>query len=581
MLKKIIFTSFMLFVLFTTKCANASDGGLDVARVTGPNQITVTYIHTIIGSTVDSYSNLGGDLTGHNIISASEYMNGGEDNIVLTFDGAPVAKDATGTIDIADTVIYDEMGHFLGENGVVVQDGQQPYLASVSLNDFDHSGTLNTGDLFNFYFNEAMDTSTITAYNVDAQLSLNNDHSFGTTANGLIVAWSPDGKILTVTLGSDNTVTSGDTVSATSLVTDIAGNLNNTPHPILLPTTDLPPTITSVTPSDEAQHVFINEPIIINFSEPVNTSVTVSTSPCLNICVTYSKVWSNNNMTLTLTNDEYFAINTLYTIEISNVYDSTENPIANPYTWSFTTISPYVLTEVTPIPTRIKNVTTTTYTFSVSGFGQAEYLAEQCGHDSEISMTHITEQPEAQQFIIHNLKAGKTYRCSFLVKSKSGGPLMASNQLFVGPFTVGSATSTSSGSLSIQSRVDNLENMGQHDQAETLRKQFPSVFSDTNTIISTTTPPVTQVGETPLPFLKNLSKGMKDKDVSLLQSFLITQNIGPGAKALAANGATNFFGSLTKKALIEFQKAKGISPSVGLFGPITRGVVNRILKNRI
>ncbi len=58
--------------------------------------------------------------------------------------------------------------------------------------------------------------------------------------------------------------------------------------------------------------------------------------------------------------------------------------------------------------------------------------------------------------------------------------------------------------------------------------------------------------------------------VATLQGFLIAKNTGSAAKALAAAGATGYFGPVTQRALIEYQVAHGITPATGYFGPKTR-----------
>jgi peptidoglycan hydrolase-like protein with peptidoglycan-binding domain len=58
--------------------------------------------------------------------------------------------------------------------------------------------------------------------------------------------------------------------------------------------------------------------------------------------------------------------------------------------------------------------------------------------------------------------------------------------------------------------------------------------------------------------------------VMTLQQFLISQNKGPAARALANAGATGHFGSLTRAALAEFQASVGIGPAIGNFGAVTR-----------
>ncbi len=75
-------------------------------------------------------------------------------------------------------------------------------------------------------------------------------------------------------------------------------------------------------------------------------------------------------------------------------------------------------------------------------------------------------------------------------------------------------------------------------------------------------------------YTRDLDLNSKGPDVTALQLFLIAQNKGPQAQALAVVGATGFFGPLTQAALAEFQLSVGITPAVGYFGPITRAYIN-------
>ncbi len=76
-------------------------------------------------------------------------------------------------------------------------------------------------------------------------------------------------------------------------------------------------------------------------------------------------------------------------------------------------------------------------------------------------------------------------------------------------------------------------------------------------------------------FKSDLTTGSLGSEVKALQEFLNAKGY-----TIAANGPgspgneTERFGSLTKAALIKYQKAKGITPSVGYFGPKTRAAVN-------
>ena len=96
--------------------------------------------------------------------------------------------------------------------------------------------------------------------------------------------------------------------------------------------------------------------------------------------------------------------------------------------------------------------------------------------------------------------------------------------------------------------------------------------------------PVTTPTPTPAPGNSNfgqqvkaiatsLGKGSSNTSVTVLQQFLISQDKGPAAKALAKAGATSYFGNLTRAALAEYQKSVGISPALGNFGSITRAYI--------
>jgi peptidoglycan hydrolase-like protein with peptidoglycan-binding domain len=68
--------------------------------------------------------------------------------------------------------------------------------------------------------------------------------------------------------------------------------------------------------------------------------------------------------------------------------------------------------------------------------------------------------------------------------------------------------------------------------------------------------------------------GAGGEDVKNLQKFLNSKGFfvsvtGPGSPG----NETTIFGPLTRSALARFQSANGITPAVGFFGPITRGLI--------
>lgn len=76
-------------------------------------------------------------------------------------------------------------------------------------------------------------------------------------------------------------------------------------------------------------------------------------------------------------------------------------------------------------------------------------------------------------------------------------------------------------------------------------------------------------------FVRDLKINMAGADVLELQKLLVANKSGAAAQALAQHGLTKNFGPLTQKALIEYQKAKGITPAVGYFGPKTRASISQ------
>lgn len=74
---------------------------------------------------------------------------------------------------------------------------------------------------------------------------------------------------------------------------------------------------------------------------------------------------------------------------------------------------------------------------------------------------------------------------------------------------------------------------------------------------------------------RNLSLGSTGADVKALQVFLNTHGFAVASAGPGSPGnETTTFGGLTRAALAKFQKAKGITPAVGYFGPITRAAIS-------
>jgi peptidoglycan hydrolase-like protein with peptidoglycan-binding domain len=76
-------------------------------------------------------------------------------------------------------------------------------------------------------------------------------------------------------------------------------------------------------------------------------------------------------------------------------------------------------------------------------------------------------------------------------------------------------------------------------------------------------------------FKANLTSGSLGSEVKALQEFLNAHGFTVAASGAGSPGnETTRFGVATRAALMEYQKAKGITPAAGYFGPKTRAAVN-------
>jgi hypothetical protein len=75
-------------------------------------------------------------------------------------------------------------------------------------------------------------------------------------------------------------------------------------------------------------------------------------------------------------------------------------------------------------------------------------------------------------------------------------------------------------------------------------------------------------------FMRDLELGSRGSDVFELQKYLNSHGFKVAERGIGSPGKeTMIFGYATRAALIRFQKAKGIKPAAGYFGPITRRAI--------
>ncbi len=106
---------------------------------------------------------------------------------------------------------------------------------------------------------------------------------------------------------------------------------------------------------------------------------------------------------------------------------------------------------------------------------------------------------------------------------------------------------------------------------------YPDLESTTNLITSSTLVTTKQSAEQKNKFIFNsdLKINAVNSDVKELQKYLNASGYKISSQGAGSLGKeTYFFGPATKAALIRFQKVKNINPAIGIFGPLTRKLVN-------
>jgi|GEM_PF-2117790 len=93
-------------------------------------------------------------------------------------------------------------------------------------------------------------------------------------------------------------------------------------------------------------------------------------------------------------------------------------------------------------------------------------------------------------------------------------------------------------------------------------------------VVSIPAPAQTQLATSTVSFNRNLTLGSVGQDVKALQIYLNSHGFPVALIGQGSSGhETTFFGVSTQSALSSFQKARGIMPASGYFGPKTRGYI--------
>jgi hypothetical protein len=110
-------------------------------------------------------------------------------------------------------------------------------------------------------------------------------------------------------------------------------------------------------------------------------------------------------------------------------------------------------------------------------------------------------------------------------------------------------------------------------QAEIQRIFGPNPQASTTiTVPQTPSPTLSQLQS----FTRNLQLNSRGEDVRTLQKFLNQNGFTVSSTGAGSSGSeTTLFGPATRRALIRYQQANKITPAVGFFGPVTRGVIQK------
>jgi hypothetical protein len=159
-----------------------------------------------------------------------------------------------------------------------------------------------------------------------------------------------------------------------------------------------------------------------------------------------------------------------------------------------------------------------------------------------------------------SITTSNTTHTVFIVARSSAGGYATSTAI---SFTV--ANATRKGGSSVSSQVQFMLANGDTERARKLMEQWPNLYPHST--------PSAVTASTSL-FIRNLALKSFGADVKALQQLLNTSGFTIALTGSGSSGnETNRFGSLTKSALIKYQKAHGIAPATGYFGPATRAFI--------
>jgi hypothetical protein len=344
------------------------------------------------------------------------------------------------------------------------------------------------------------------------------------------------------------------------------------------------PTISTLSPSDNAANVVTTTNFTIEFDEVVEVQPGIITihnssddSVVEEIDVTSEQVTGTGTDTITINPSVTLQEGTSYYVHIeagalSDIVGNGFAGISDATTWNFTTVEPAEIPEITtttPVDgaTDISPTTPLTITFSVPMDTEFDALisASPCGESCpsfSISSWSEDDQTATLTNAGGTLAHGTTYTITLESAESAEGASIA--EPLTWSFTTTAAVS------------EDVSEIDSTNRRPSRRRRFTTAATAPAAVQAQKAKTAVAQQFSSLVSTRDLELGSSGADVTLVQQFLIAQNKGPAAAALKAHGATAYFGMLTRAALAEWQAAHKITPALGYFGPKTKSLIKTL-----
>ena len=223
--------------------------------------------------------------------------------------------------------------------------------------------------------------------------------------------------ILTPTAALAYNTTYSATVSGAK---DTAGDPMSGPFSWSFTTDPAAPKVTSETPASGATNVAISTTATATFNEAVQAStISFTLTPTGGSPVAASVAYNSSNFTATLTPSAALAYNTTYTATVSGAKDSAGDPMAAPFSWSFTTVASTVPNAPTNLADTVSNATQINLTWTENSSGVTGYLVQRATGSNFSTVGTITSG-STTYFSDVGLSPSNTYSYRIIATSASG-----------------------------------------------------------------------------------------------------------------------------------------------------------------